>query len=255
MSYHKLAAVGLVVLALIVGACGPQTLPETGGNATTSPLQPTVAPTAGSDTGDLATYDDLAEALRAAGATVEPGDELEELFPGIPNRVLKVNGMDVQVFEFPDEDAAAAAASTIEANGYIVGTMQLEWIEQPNFWTSGRLIALYIGQDRETIDLLTGVMGEPLTGSDMWGEPADPDAAVQAAINSLSETAGAAASEIEVVSLQAMDWPDACLGLPEAGEACATVITPGFKIVLSVDGKQYEFHTDATGTNVRFQEL
>lgn len=253
MSYNKVAAVGLVVLALILGACGPDTLPETGGNATTSPLLPTVVPTGGTETGGL-TYEGLAEALRAAGATVEPGDELDEIFPGIPTRIMKVNGADVQVFEFADEATAAAAASMISANGYTVGTMAIDWIDQPNFWTRGRLIVLYVGKDLALIDLLTGILGEPLTGAQQPGEPGQPEA-VQAAINSLSETTGAAASEIQIVSVEHVEWTDSCLGLGGPAESCLTVITPGWKIVLSVDDKQYEFHTDETGTNLRFIEL
>lgn len=80
-------------------------------------------------------------------------------------------------------------------------------------------------------------------------------AAVQAAINKLSEISKAAASEIKVISSAEMDWPNTCLGLAKPAEMCDQVITPGWQIVLEVGGAQYEFHTDANGQNVRYKEL
>jgi hypothetical protein len=38
---------------------------------------------------------------------------------------------------------------------------------------------------------------------------------------------GIAVEEIEVVKAEQKEWPDACLGLAEEGEACAKGITPG----------------------------
>ena len=47
-----------------------------------------------------------------------------------------------------------------------------------------------------------------------------------------------------------MQWPDACLGLPEAGEACAQVITPGYEVTLRLDDNVSVYRTDE-GANVR----
>lgn len=81
-------------------------------------------------------------------------------------------------------------------------------------------------------------------------------AAVEAAREALAERIGADASEIEVVSSEQMEWPNACLGLPEADEMCAEVITPGWLVVLRVPGEDllYEARTDRVGDVVRFQQ-
>ena len=61
---------------------------------------------------------------------------------------------------------------------------------------------------------------------------------------------------IALVSAEKMEWPDACLGVQLPGKMCAQVITPGYKIVMSVAvvgneaDKQYEFHTNADGSSV-----
>lgn len=49
---------------------------------------------------------------------------------------------------------------------------------------------------------------------------------------------------IVVVSSEATQWPDACLGVTREGIACAQVITPGFLIVLESGGGEYEYHTN-----------
>lgn len=51
--------------------------------------------------------------------------------------------------------------------------------------------------------------------------------------------------EVTIVSYEAVDWPDSCLGVAIGGMACARVVTPGYRIVLAVEGQQYTYHTDA----------
>ena len=50
---------------------------------------------------------------------------------------------------------------------------------------------------------------------------------------------------VTVVAVEAVEWPDACLGAAGPDELCAQVITPGYKITLAVDGQEYTYHTDA----------
>jgi hypothetical protein len=82
--------------------------------------------------------------------------------------------------------------------------------------------------------------------------PSGADDAVRAAKEDIVDNIydGRTVDEIFLVSIQPRDWPDACLGVPEQGEACATVITPGYEVVLDLDGAHYFYHTDE-GTNVR----
>ena len=61
------------------------------------------------------------------------------------------------------------------------------------------------------------------------------------------------ADSVQVVSVEAVDWPDSSLGCPKAGMMYAQVITPGYKIVLETGGRTYEFHSglNPTGPLVR----
>jgi len=79
--------------------------------------------------------------------------------------------------------------------------------------------------------------------------------AVDAAKEFLVIQLGVDEEEIQVVQATAVEWPDACLGIPAMDEMCAQVITPGFVITLeaTVDGvgEYFAFHTDESGEALR----
>ncbi len=79
---------------------------------------------------------------------------------------------------------------------------------------------------------------------------AGPLKAATAAVEALAAISGRTVEEIELVSVTSMQWPDACLGLPEAGEACAQVISPGYEVTLNLDGNVSVYRTDEDA-NVR----
>lgn len=61
------------------------------------------------------------------------------------------------------------------------------------------------------------------------------------AIKDLAMRLNVAESEIKIVKVENVDWPDPSLGLPEPGRFYAQVITPGQRILLSYAGKTYEY--------------
>jgi len=161
MSPRKTYSILLVLVSLAglaLSACAPavEAGPAESAEATEAPA--TAAP--GEAIGGQA---ELIEALEAAGAEVEPGETFEESVFDIPSHGLKVNGADVQVFEFENEASREAASALISENGSEIGTVMVTWIDQPNFWAKGRVIVLYVGKDPATIELLTGLLGDPIT--------------------------------------------------------------------------------------------
>ena len=81
--------------------------------------------------------------------------------------------------------------------------------------------------------------------------PSDPDAATAAAVAALAQELGVPENDITVASLEAADYTDSCLGLGQADESCAQVITLGWLIRLDAAGQTYEVHTDGIGQIVR----
>jgi hypothetical protein len=60
--------------------------------------------------------------------------------------------------------------------------------------------------------------------------------------------------EIELIETEAVQWPDSSLGCPQPGMMYAQVITPGYRLMLEVDGQVYVFHTDSSQRVVRCDE-
>ena len=56
--------------------------------------------------------------------------------------------------------------------------------------------------------------------------------------------------QLRFVKAEAVEWPDACLGLTDKDIMCAQVITPGYRVVLAVGSTQYIYHTDQDGSRV-----
>jgi hypothetical protein len=77
--------------------------------------------------------------------------------------------------------------------------------------------------------------------------------AISAAQQFLATELGLTVDEMTIVRVEDAEWPDACLGLPEGGEACAQVITPGFRVVVSVQGTEYTLRTNISGSVARLE--
>jgi hypothetical protein len=79
----------------------------------------------------------------------------------------------------------------------------------------------------------------------------DLPAAAQAVVTQLSTQLNVPLDQIQVIEVTPVEWPDSCLGLGQPNESCLQAITNGFRVVASVGGQEYEFHTDETGASIR----
>jgi len=84
--------------------------------------------------------------------------------------------------------------------------------------------------------------------------PSDSNAnwtpAQQAAITALSQTLNLPPGQITLISTEAAEWPDGCLGIQKPGMFCTQAIVPGYKIILQAGGDVYEFRTNKDGSQV-----
>ncbi|MDX1687464.1 MAG: hypothetical protein R3248_05735 [Candidatus Promineifilaceae bacterium] len=78
-------------------------------------------------------------------------------------------------------------------------------------------------------------------------------AAVEAARAQLAADLGIDVEAITVSSFETREWPDACLGLPEEGQMCAEVITPGYLVILNAEGETHRARTNQDGSVVVFE--
>ena len=110
-------------------------------------------------TGAVTGFVSLMDNLRAVGASVEVAGELSQPFFTVSGQVLKVNGADVQVFEYADSNAAKAEAGLVSPDGSSIGTTMVTWVSAPHFYQTSKLIVLYVGEDRAITSLLEAVLG------------------------------------------------------------------------------------------------
>jgi repressor of nif and glnA expression len=89
----------------------------------------------------------------------------------------------------------------------------------------------------------------PETGTGI--DPAANENIRNAARAFIGQQAGTTADQVEIFSIMNVDWPDACLGLPEAEEACAEVITSGYQVTALVDGQPYVVRTNLDASVIR----
>ena len=80
---------------------------------------------------------------------------------------------------------------------------------------------------------------------------ASQDKAVEMVRIKLASQLKVEGSTLHLVSAEATSWPDTCLAIPQAGETCDHVVTPGFRIILSSAGKNYIYHTNVSASMLR----
>lgn len=66
----------------------------------------------------------------------------------------------------------------------------------------------------------------------------------------LAADEGISVDQIVMEKFEEVTFPNSCLGIITEGMDCASVITPGYKITLSLAGKQYLYHSNEEGTQV-----
>lgn len=89
---------------------------------------------------------------------------------------------------------------------------------------------------------------------DKPGLDLDRPVSILAAMRYLSKSIDVPVSDIKIISVEKVEWPDACLGLPGKGELCAEVIVPGWLIVLQAGTNAYELRTDLNGQSIRLKQ-
>jgi hypothetical protein len=87
----------------------------------------------------------------------------------------------------------------------------------------------------------------PNDGTPSYPSPINLTPAQQAAVTVLSQSLNLPPELITVISTEAVEWPDGCLGIQRADVMCTQAIVPGYRIILQAKGVLYEVRTDENG--------
>ena len=102
---------------------------------------------------------------------------------------------------------------------------------------------------------LSQVTSQPVTEASPQIAPQpgvpDPKAAVAHEVSQdLAARLEADVSDVNVVGVEAVEWPDSSLGCPAPDMMYVSVITPGYLVTLELSNEQYRYHTDLLGNHV-----
>jgi hypothetical protein len=81
-----------------------------------------------------------------------------------------------------------------------------------------------------------------------------PPAMLAAVLATITEATGQDASGATIVEAVAVEWSDGSLGCPEAGMLYPQVITPGYQVVVELDGQRYDARVAKDGAVIRLCE-
>jgi hypothetical protein len=131
-------------------------------------------------------YNSFVDKLRASGAMVEhpalPQVVVQDFF-SVTGQVFKVNGEEVQVFEYDSKSEAEAEAALVSPDGSSIGTSMPFWIAPPHFYKAGRIIVLYVGVNPKVTEALETVLGVQFAGQQIQTSlPMQDEIAVYAAV-------------------------------------------------------------------------
>jgi hypothetical protein len=142
----------LVLVALLLTACGTFQGPQSHGG----PVQDQVS---------------LIDALRSKNVTVDILGTVSQPFlsPQSGTSVRLSGGAvttpaDLQLFEYGSASAASADAKQIRPDGSGTATTQISWVAPPHFFLKGRVMVLYVGNDRAVLSLLQSLLGPQFAG-------------------------------------------------------------------------------------------
>jgi hypothetical protein len=114
--------------------------------------------------GKVVDYQTLIAAIESRGLSVEPTEEIEDSAFAVPIKVISVAGMDLQVYEFDSESDADAAKQIVSPDGTEIGLSIIRWMDTPHFYSQGKIIVQYIGQNPEMLNLLDSILGNQFAG-------------------------------------------------------------------------------------------
>lgn len=107
---------------------------------------------------------DLIKKLSTKGTTIKRGGKVTQPFFSVRGQILKMQGGEIQVFEYKSAKTAASEANKVSSDGSPVGTTMITWIAAPHFFKSGRLIVLYVGTEQGVIRHLENALGHQFAG-------------------------------------------------------------------------------------------
>ena len=106
----------------------------------------------------------LVSKLQSQGAQVAVQGTLDEPFFSAPSHAVMVNGQQVIVVEYSTPLQRWNDARQVSHDGKTIGSAFVSWVGSAHFYQSGRIIAVFIGDDPALKSLLASILGPQFAG-------------------------------------------------------------------------------------------
>jgi hypothetical protein len=136
-----------VLLALLLTVAGCRSVPDDSSPADVE-----------TENASVADDFDLAERLRAEGATVESLGQVVTAAFSIPGEALLVNGERVELYRFADAGEASAEVANLTASA-------VHWLPPARLYQRDGLLAFYAAGNAAVAALLEDVLGAPVASA------------------------------------------------------------------------------------------
>ncbi len=81
-----------------------------------------------------------------------------------------------------------------------------------------------------------------------------PSSTAKAVLQAASQRTGLPISNLQIVEAKRQLWPDGCLGLGGAADACLAAIVPGWQVIVEGNQQRLVYRTDESGSQVKLDE-
>ncbi len=115
-------------------------------------------------------YLTLLDELRGTGVEVVDRGQMGQALFDVAAQLITVDGDDVQIFIFESQPAREIAQKVIASNAR---SHNPEFGDRPYFWASGRMLALYKGENPKVLSSMSKTLGQPVIRPDLKNLPAD----------------------------------------------------------------------------------
>jgi len=115
--------------------------------------------------GDVTSYDSFIEKLLDSGASVQVMGSINQPFLSGQGRIIRVNGEDLQVFEYANRGLAKEDIDLVTPDGCCFGTTNISWMGSPHIYQKDRLIVIYVGDNSSMRNLLENMLGSQFAGA------------------------------------------------------------------------------------------
>lgn len=150
--------VAWVSLVMFIASCtGASSPPST-------PIRTSPSPTPEQHVAD---YSSFTEVLGTAGFAVQTEGRIRffEEIVGAPTRVVSFGGAEVWTMQYPTIAALRKIRSSVSSRGDEVGSAIINWSDPPRYYGAGKLMVMYFGDRRRTLQTLDLLLGPSFAGS------------------------------------------------------------------------------------------